>query len=191
MKEIFNYDLKVKKYHLDRIRDALADDTYALKLLADFVNNNNFKEGSFSRELYSYALTLSPNNDKLLSYIDMYDNKKAIPEIKLTIDNFNLDEKFMIDWCSEHNAKSEYLNIQIILVHNGIELKDFSIDFAIDLINKDGDSETLFSAQSFVQWEYVIELLNSNLRGLIHQTCFPNNILIEMSLKSFLNKIGL
>jgi hypothetical protein len=114
-----------------------------------------------------------------------------MPEIKLTIDNFNLDEKFMIDWCSDYNDKNEYLNIQIILVHIGIELKDFSIDFAIDLINKDGDSETLFSAQSFVQWEHVIELINSNLRCLIHQTCFPNNISIEMSLKSFLNKIGL
>ena len=69
MKEIFNYDLKVKKYHLDRIRDALADEPKSLKKLADFVNQNNFKDGSFSRELYSYALTLSPNNEKLLSYL--------------------------------------------------------------------------------------------------------------------------
>ena len=75
MKEIFNYDLKVKKYHLDRIRDALADEPKALEKLADFVNQTDgdifekvFKDGNFSREIYNYALTLSPNNEKLLSY---------------------------------------------------------------------------------------------------------------------------
>lgn len=109
----------------------------------------------------------------------------------ITIDNFNHDEPFMIDWCSDYNDKKEYLNIQMALSHSGIKLNDFSIDFAIDLIDKDGDAENLFSDSESEHWEYIIEKLNSNLSGLINKIYFPNNISIEMTLKSFLNKIDM
>lgn len=65
-----NYSLAVKKYHLDRVREALKDEPECLKKVCDFVNNHTSDYARFKSELYSLALSLSPNNDKLLYHIE-------------------------------------------------------------------------------------------------------------------------
>ena len=66
-----NYDIAVKKYHLDRVREALKDEPEMLLEILNFVNKNNSDYARFKSELYSLALSLSPNNKKLLSFEDV------------------------------------------------------------------------------------------------------------------------
>ncbi len=65
-----NYSLAVKKYHLDRVREALKDEPECLKEVCKFVNNHTSDYSRFKSELYSLSLSLSPNNAKLLSYVE-------------------------------------------------------------------------------------------------------------------------
>lgn len=65
-----SYSLAVKKYHLDRVRESLKDEPETLTEVLKFVNTNNSDYGQFKSELYSISLSLSPNNAKLLSYVE-------------------------------------------------------------------------------------------------------------------------
>lgn len=64
-----DYNLSVKKYHLDRVRDALKDEPVALEKICEFVNRtDNFEYSVFCRELYKFALQISPKNRTLKYY---------------------------------------------------------------------------------------------------------------------------
>lgn len=52
-----DYNLSVKKYHLDRVRDALKDEPVALEKICEFVNRTD-----------NFALQISPKNRTLKYY---------------------------------------------------------------------------------------------------------------------------
>lgn len=107
------------------------------------------------------------------------------------IDYFNYEDGFMIDWETDYDNNKTFLNIQIVVNHNKIKLNDFSIAFAIDLIDKTGNARNLYNDSEFDDWDVVIKKLNGHLNGWINEKYFPNNIEIQMSLKQFLDKIGM
>lgn len=93
-KEIFDYPLKVGKYHLDRVMDALKGENEALFKLVNYVNQN---WNMLPSELYIFAISLSPNNSKLLEYRQNYKQNYITRELDDKV-KYILENPFDYGW---------------------------------------------------------------------------------------------
>ena len=110
---------------------------------------------------------------------------------KLLKDDFKhkLENGAMLEFCTDYDKEDKMLYIAISIVPDSYRPEETSFKYAIEIVDRDGESFTLFDDECY-SWSNVISDLNDELSGRINDLYFTNEFEIKLSLIEFLEKLG-